>query len=398
MIEMYELATKWSNKCNVQVSKITELAWAFGQSERFWGNCNYQGKNVTPFLSRAQSFCNKQAATYGAKDQCKQNATFNRCMNSFAFLKRISLKSGDKFTKLSLPTKDVTTECSKKDQICHKFTIKVATQNEDACKKNIDIAESQKLAQEPFQCQDFWKERSKYSSCNKVFNDIITNANDHYHCLSVIKARRWGHLGRYWHQPTNECTLGLKGWWKKEKFGNKQLTAAEKIEEKVMTATNACLNIIAYKRKQRFSEMRMRRLKNGKVVRENTPFKPNPPIEYTLCVQKILLTVATEEEKLKQSIKFYPNFPNNIESQYLSDTFQNKWGVQNFLRDLETGCKKLSTDSTEDKCEEAKIYNRCIGRASEASMFWNKIDYSIPALLKTVDEIAICESNSEETD
>lgn len=110
-------------------------------------------------------------------------------------------------------------------------------------------------------------------------------------------------------------------------------------------------------------------------------------MKYTLCVQKILLTVAEEEEKLKQSVKFYPNFPNNIEKEYniAEDKEKNKEAVLTTLKHFESECRKLSAAASNDKCEEAKVYNRCIGKAIEASLFWNKIDYSISALLKTVD-------------
>lgn len=273
---------------------------------------------------------------------------------------------------------------------CDEHIIKVATREENECKRRVD--EREKLfATQTFRCNNPRRDSTKYFECGRIFNQITTDFNPKCVGPRYWSIKRVFHVTRQYFRPTYECSLGLSGWWNANKFGldKKARTPAEAAEERVMNATNTCLAIIANR-----NNRKMRKLtkdNNG-----NLPFSPKPSIEYTLCVQKLLMSVFEEDEKLGQAVKFYPNYPNNIEQEYSApaDNQQNKELVRNSLSDLEKGCQTFASSKSSEKCEQAKIYNRCVGRISEASMLWSKIDRSILSVFRTRDEAKECETAS----
>jgi hypothetical protein len=194
--------------------------------------------------------------------------------------------------------------------------------------------------------------------------------------------------------PTFECSRGLSGWWNPGKFGKKELTEAEKAEKLVMEKVNNCVYPIAHSGRFRtFDE-------NSK------KFHPGLLVSYGICVHKIFETLFEEEEKLKGPVEFYPNFPTHKHTvaEYNRKKTENKEVVLKSLSDLTEFCTKTA-DKNEDKCEAAKIYNRCLEKVTEAALFWKKIDASISVLQngRNVEEICkeapassqVVEENSE---
>lgn len=194
-------------------------------------------------MSKAKDFCEKQSKAHGANEECKEVYTFNRCINSFGFLKKVT---GDKSSPISSLVKKLPLTCAKFDSECHNVARKEALDVEKACIKKIDAADAIKNL-ETFRCsEDSRSQITKYFGCDEQFNQKITEFNDNFRCPTPNMDRRYMYvLNHYSRRRTNECTLGLKGWWNRGKFGKKELSPAEKSEEKVMNASNICLEDIA---------------------------------------------------------------------------------------------------------------------------------------------------------
>ena len=400
MIAAYEIAMKWAKQCNVQIGRVLEVSSFLSATGRAQGTCEYQGNNLSGVLGKINQFCDEQSIIHGEKDQCREIHTFNRCVNSFQYLKKVGTILKSTLNLVDLPAKRLPLICVQKDKECVSLAQKQAKKIESECRNRVDdifAEENLKL----FKCEDKRREATKYHGCGDLFNSVLGKFNFEFKCPTPVPGRRENYLGYWYYQIKNtlECTSGLKGYWNSGKFGKKELTASEKIEAKVMSASNNCLRAFA-QRNLYPTFVRRQTDKNGKLL--PLPFDPRPSVKYTLCVQKILRNVAEEEEKLKSPVKFYPNYPNNVDKEYnlAAEKENNKQAVLKMLSDFETECKTSSTSGSSDKCEQAKIYNRCIARTSEASKYWNQIDNSISASLNTMDEAKECETanQTEEAD
>lgn len=389
MITFHELTMKWTQQCKVQIPRITGLGYGFLGFITSSFTCNYEGDKVLPFLSKAEDFCNKQSKVHGANNECKEIYAFNRCMSSFSHFRGANHKVGEKSRPFSILSKKVPLTCAAQNRDCHAVALKKANNISAACYAKVKKAEEIRELQ-TFRCNEGAIQFTKYDECSQIFNDPIRKMNNNFECLTPIMHQRSLNKQQIYNFTTYECSFGLKGWWNRGKFGNKkELTPAEKSEEKVMIETNNCLGPFADRTDRRGEDQRQR---------EDKLWKIKPSVSYTLCIQKILLKVVEEEEKLKQSVQFYPNFPNNIESEYnvTADKEKYKQVVLSSLIHFESECKRLSIAASKDNCEQAKSYNRCITRANEASKFWNKIDSSISAQLNTMDEEKECQSSTTE--
>jgi hypothetical protein len=229
----------------------------------------------------------------------------------------------------------------------------------------------------------------KYWSCIDPFNNLI----DFYRnkCLTKIRDHRQRHYALAWFTPTYECSDGLTGFWNREsiKKTDSQLNPVEKAEVKFMTESNKCLNLVAYRNNLKTAIGRRKGFKPA--------FKPDVTIVYALCINKLVPLVAEEEENLKKAVPFYPNFPESIEAKYNQNKEEYKNQITSVITELNKECEKIANKkSGGNKCEDARIFNRCVTRTSEVLLFWNRIDRSISPIPKTLDEESACGGSDEQ--
>ena len=133
---------------------------------------------------------------------------------------------------------------SVEDKKCHELAVAEAKVIEDQCKKDVDAKRLQESFN-TFRCIEGSGQFTIYFGCSRKFNEAISLMNKNRRCKVPIRDKRNFYVPRIYIAPTYECSSGLKGYWNKLKFsknGKKELTVAEKMEEKVMSSSNDCVH------------------------------------------------------------------------------------------------------------------------------------------------------------